>query len=170
MLESGKVKGPFIRGPYNYDMDAVSKATGSKIEGPSLAKQQFAEECDINTIVRRFGLTGELPEGVRMPTYGDFTMVKDFKSAMDALALANEAFEEMPAEVRARFHNSTEEFVAFCSDDANLDEAIKLGLVPPKTPSAAAPKAPGAVAPSAPAASPAAPASAAPAASDTGST
>lgn len=99
---------------------------------PSLAKQSFAEECDINTIVRRFGISGELPENVRMPTFGDYTDVVDFKTAMDAMALAHEAFDAMPAEVRYRFKNSPQEFVEFCSDEKNRDEAVKLGLVPAK--------------------------------------
>lgn len=128
----------FIRTPYNYDMDEASRAAGFKSTEPSMAKQSFAEECDINTIVRRFGLTGELPQNVRMPTHGDFTAVTDFKTAMDALAAANEAFEAMPAHIRARFHNDTHEFVEFCSNDENRAEAEKLGLVPAKALPAAA--------------------------------
>ena len=69
---------------------------------------------------------------VRMPEYGDFTGVFDFHSAMNAVAMANESFEAMPADVRARFHNDPQEFVSFCMDDKNMDEARKLGLVPAK--------------------------------------
>lgn len=120
----------FLRSEFNYDMNEASDASGLRCTDVSLAKQSFAEEADINTIVRRFKISGELPVGVRLPSYGDFALVDDFKSAMDSLALANESFDAMPAEVRARFHNDTAEFVAFCSDDKNLEEARKLGLVP----------------------------------------
>lgn len=120
----------FVRSDGNYDMFEASEASGLRCEDVSLAKQSFAEEADINTIVRRFGLSGELPVGARMPTYGDFALVNDFKTAMDALALANESFEAMPAAIRARFHNDPAEFVDFCSNDENIDEARKLGLVP----------------------------------------
>lgn len=115
------------------DFMPESDATGldCSVE-PSLTKQAFAEECDINTIVRRFGITGQLPENVRMPTYGDYTGVVDFKTAMDAMALARESFEAMPAHVRERFDNDTQKFVEFCSDEKNRDEAISLGLVPAK--------------------------------------
>lgn len=95
----------------------------------SRAKQEFAEECDINVIVKRFGLLGKLPQGVRMPQYGDFTGVESFHEAANAIAAANESFSAMPAEVRARFQNDPERFVQFCLDDANREEAIKLGLV-----------------------------------------
>lgn len=133
----------FLRTPYNYDMNAagdesgldctgyVNELTGELILTPSLAKQQFAEECDINTIVRRFHLTGELPQNVRMPTYGDFEDVPTYQDAMKAIREADEAFMMMPAEVRARFGNDAAAFVAFCSDETNRGEAEKLGLVAP---------------------------------------
>lgn len=120
---------PFVRSPYNYDVDQASDESGLKCGDVSLAVQDQRDEVDINTIVRRFGLTGQLPDNVSAPTYGDFTGVHDYHSAMNAVAKANEAFEEMPAEVRARFQNDPAAFVAFCSDDKNREEAVKLGLV-----------------------------------------
>lgn len=122
----------FCRGLYNYDADKVSLETGIEFNDQSLTKQSFAEECDINTIVKRFGLTGELPQNVTMPQYADFEHVVDFHSALNAVNKANESFMQMPAEIRARFHNNPAEFVDFCFDDANIDEAVKLGLVPRK--------------------------------------
>lgn len=119
----------FVRTPYNYDRNAASDESGLKCEDVSLAKQEFAEEVDINTIIHRFKLDGELPSGVRMPTYGDFTGVTDFQSAMEQVAQAREAFERMPARVRERFDNDPAKFVDFCSDEKNLPEAAKLGLV-----------------------------------------
>lgn len=128
----------FVRAAHNYDTDAASNEAGLACEDVSLAKQSFAEEVDINTLVRRFGIDGVVPVGVRMPTYGDFTGVHDFQSAMNAVAVAREAFDEMPAHVRARFHNDPAEFVAFCSDESNRPEAVKLGLVPSAAVAAAA--------------------------------
>lgn len=120
---------PFIRTAYNYDMNAAGDEDAIQCEDQSLTKQSFVEESDINTIVRRFNITGQLPTNVRMPSYGDFTEVFDFQSAMNAIALANESFEAMPADVRARFHNDPHEFVEFCANEANRAEAEKLGLV-----------------------------------------
>lgn len=121
---------PFLRTPYNYDMEAAGDEDAINNTEPSLTHQSMAEECDINTIIRRFGLSGELPVNQRMPTYGDFTQVTDFHTAMNAITEAREAFMAMPAEVRARFHNDPGEFVDFCSDETNINEARKLGLVP----------------------------------------
>lgn len=120
----------FYRSANNYDMDAVSRENGLAFEGPGRTKQEFKDETDINVILRRFSITGQLPDNVRMPTYADFTDVFDFQTAVNAIAEARESFETMPAHVRARFSNDPGAFVAFCSNPANLDEARKLGLVP----------------------------------------
>jgi len=121
---------PFVRSAYNYDRNAASDESALECPEPTMTQQSFAQEVDINTIVKRFGISGEMPTGIRMPTYGDFTGVSDFHTAMNAVALANESFDAMPAEVRARFNNDPEQFVHFCSDQNNLDEARKMGLVP----------------------------------------
>ena len=68
-------KGVFLRSPYNYDMDEASDLSGLRCEDESLAIQSARDETDINTIVRRFGLTGELPGDFDMPQSGDFTNV-----------------------------------------------------------------------------------------------
>lgn len=120
----------FVRSAYNYDADVVSRETGMAIDpSESVVQQQFAEEVDINTIVKRFGLTGELPNGVNMPVSGDFTGVTDFKTAMDLISQSNAAFAELPAEVRARFGNDPSKVIAFLDDERNRDEAIQLGIV-----------------------------------------
>lgn len=122
----------FCRCEYNYDRDEASNESGLLCEDVSLTKQSFADEVDINTIVKRFGLTGELPHDVAMPEYRDYEEVIDFHSAMNAVAKANESFSLMPADIRARFNNNPAEFVDFCLDDGNIVEAAKLGLVPSK--------------------------------------
>lgn len=119
----------FLRTPYNYDTMEASDASGLECLEPTLAQQHERDECDINTIVRRFGLTGELPNGVRAPSYGDFTEATDYHTAMNAVIAANNSFMQLPADVRARFNNDAGAFVDFCSDDKNRDEAKKLGLI-----------------------------------------
>lgn len=98
---------------------------------PSLAVQSARDEVDINTIVKRFGLGGVLPDNVRVPTYDDFTEVMDFQSAQNALVAARESFMAMPWDVRSRFNNDPAAFVDFCSDENNLDEMRKMGLAVP---------------------------------------
>lgn len=127
----------FVRTPYNYDMDKASDESGISFVGQeSTVQQQFAEEVDINTIVRRFGLTGEVPDDYRAAQSGDFTNVVDYQSALNAVRAADEAFLELPGELRARFNNDPQALLEFVSDGRNRDEAVKLGLVqlPPEKP------------------------------------
>lgn len=122
----------FLRAEHNYDTNEASDASGLACTDPSRTKQSFKDECDINTILKRFNITGELPNNVRAPQYGDFEGVFDYQSAMNAVIEASAAFMEMPAHVRKRFGNDPAAFVDFCSDESNRAEAEKLGLVVPK--------------------------------------
>lgn len=119
--------------PFNYDTNKAGDESGidCSVE-PSLTKQSFAEEVDINTIVKRFGLTGQLPENVAVPQYADFDQVVDYHSAMLQVRAAQEAFMKMPAHVRARFNHDAGALVDFVSDERNRAEAERLGLVVPK--------------------------------------
>lgn len=119
----------FVRSAFNYDADVVSRETGVDVGTEGAAQQQFAEEVDINTIVRRFGLTGQLPNGIGMPQSGDFTEVSDFHTAMNLVRQAEEAFLKIPGETRARFNNDPARVMAFLADGANRAEAIKLGFI-----------------------------------------
>lgn len=145
---------PFVRNPYNYDMNKAGDESGLNCKDKTLTQQSFKEECDINTIVERFGLTGEMPQVLHLPAYGDYEGIFDFQTAMNAIRQAQESFMNLPAKLRARFHNEPQELLEFCADANNKDEAIKLGLVEktpdvaPQTPTAAAPAAPGTPLPS----------------------
>lgn len=120
----------FIRTQYNYDPDEVSAETGLAIDPEEgVTQQQFADECDINTIVKRFGMTGELPNGVNMPVIGDFTGITDFHTAMNVVKSAEAAFMELPANIRARFENDPGKVLNFLNNENNREEAISLGIL-----------------------------------------
>ena len=119
----------FVRSLYNFDRDSSSLDSGLFCEDESRAIQSAKDECDINTIVRRFGLTGELPNDLKMPQSGDFTDVPDFHTAMNLVRSAQEEFLRVPAEIRARFANDPQRLMAFIEDDSNLEEARKLGFL-----------------------------------------
>jgi len=123
---------PFLRTPYNYDVDKVSDETGLTCPEPTLAQQNFKDETDINHIVRQFGLTGQLPGKPLSPQYGDFTGVLDYHSAVNAVLAAQDDFMELPAQMRSRFNNDPAQLIDFLGNENNREEAIKLGLVAAK--------------------------------------
>lgn len=102
---------------------------------PSLAQQSFKDEVDINYLLEKFKVTGQMPQGLRLPTYGDFSGVNDYQTAMNALITARDAFMQLPAQMRSEFGNDPQKFLEYCSDPNNLDDMVKRGLavIPPET-------------------------------------
>ena len=122
-------KAPFLRTPYNYDTYAASNESGLACEEPSLAQQHFKEECDINTILQKFSITGILPEAPLSPRYGDFTGIGDYHTALNRVIAAQEEFDALPAQIRARFENDPAKLIEFLENEMNRPEAEELGLV-----------------------------------------
>lgn len=122
----------FIRSPYNYDAKAASIDSSLKCLDPSRTIQEQKDEADINNIVRRFGLTGELPKNIRIPQYGDFTGITSYQDALNQVIAADEAFMKLPAEIRAKFQNDPEQFVEFCLDEKNRSQLAEMGLLSKK--------------------------------------
>lgn len=137
-------KPPFIRTEHNYDTNAASEESALVCKDESLTQQHFAEEADINVIAKRYGLTGQLPQGVRAPTYGDFSEITDYRTALHAIREADDAFMKLPAEHRARWANDPQQFIEFASNEANREELTKMGMIitPPAPPTPAPTPAP----------------------------
>lgn len=130
------MKPPFVRSALNYDMNKKSERSVLRCLDKSLAQQEFKEETDINYIADRYGLTGELPQVLQLPAYGDFTGIFDFQSAQNAVVEARQQFMTLPAKLRARFQNSPQQLLEFLEDPENRKEAIAIGLLqePPQSP------------------------------------
>jgi len=122
-------KAIFLRTPYNYDTDAASNESGLACEEPTLAQQHYKEECDINTILQKFSITGILPESPLSPRYGDFSGISDYHTALNRVIAAQDEFEALPAPIRARFENDPAKLIEFLEDENNRPEAEELGLV-----------------------------------------
>lgn len=123
--------------------------TGVLTPEPSLTKQSFKDECDINNIVKSFRNVQDflnLTENNRKGVYADLPDPFEYQDGLNMIIAAQASFDSMPAALRDRFKNDPAEFLAFVQDPANQDELIKLGLatdnrpppttelVPPSTP------------------------------------
>ena len=106
----------------------VSNETALDTGEDAVTQQCFKDECDINILLKKFAVTGQLPENVRVPQFADFEEAFDFQSSMNVIRAAEEAFNAMPAEVRDRFQNDPGRFLEFANDASNYDEALKMGL------------------------------------------
>lgn len=123
---------PFIRTPYNYSMERASEETGLACTDPTLAQQHDKDDTDINTLVKRFGITGTMPQLERVPLEGDFHEITDFHSAANAILAAQKTFMTLPADVRSRFDNDPGRFHDFAINGENRAEMEKMGLLKPK--------------------------------------
>jgi len=100
-----------------------------EFHSPSLAKQSFKDECDINRILIKFQKTGLLEHVNRYAgRYEDLGDVVDYQTAMIRVLEAQEAFESLPSSLRSRFDNDPAQFLDFVSNPNNADEMVALGL------------------------------------------
>lgn len=102
--------------------------------GPSMTRQEFAEECDVNALMARYEKTAVWPGPLRTtePVYMDTTIVPNFREALDMLREANEAFMRLPAATRREFDNNAEKFVEFAQDPENRAKLVEWGLTEPE--------------------------------------
>lgn len=102
---------------------------------PSLTRQEFADECDINVIMAQYDKNGVVSHmNPREPMYVDLSGVPNFREAMDMMISADKAFMSLPAKVRKEFDNDARKFVDFASDEANLEQMREWGLAPAAEP------------------------------------
>ena len=119
----------FLRTQYNYDHNAASNASGLVCEEPTRAQQHHKDECDINVILERFGKTGQVPVNAISGTYGDFSGVHDYHTALNAIIASESEFAALPAQLRNRFDNEPSKLIEFLDNPQNKAEAEKLGLI-----------------------------------------
>lgn len=125
------MKIPKLRSAVNFDRKVWSDAHGLECKDPSRAVQSQKDEADINNIVRAFGVTGKLPDNIRVPSYGDFDGISDYREAIEAVRSAEQSFMALPSDLRARLDHNPQKFLEYCADPANLEEMRKLGLAAP---------------------------------------
>lgn len=129
----------FWKTPHNHNTEAVTRSLALTCPEKTLTQQHQAEEANINTIVEKFGLTGQLPQIPLPPTLDDFGEIFDFQSAMETMLHAKNSFAQLPAHVREAFSNDPHRFVSQVdlmlaeenpdARDLNLRNLRALGLV-----------------------------------------
>lgn len=88
--------------------------------GKSVTRQEHKHETDINTILDRFKVSGVLPPS-RQPVYGDRDFDLDLHTGFIALAEAQRAFLNLPAELREKYGNPAKMLDAVHSGDFRKD-------------------------------------------------
>lgn len=98
--------------------------------GKSLTEQQFARECDISSIIQKYGI---IPAPSVSPLTGaDVSHYGDYAECLQAVVEATEQFEAMPSSIRERFGYDPHSFFKWVSDPRNTEEGIRLGIFTPR--------------------------------------
>lgn len=96
----------------------------------SRTQQHFAGESDINRIVAKAKKGIPLPVRMVQPIYGNFENGDQFQESMNRIAAVRQHFESLPSAVRRQFDNNPSIMLDWLADAENVDEAVKLGLLP----------------------------------------
>lgn len=119
--------------------------------GKSATKQSFKDECDINTILKKYRKSGLLEHVSQYQgKYADLSEPTDYQTALNIVIQATAAFDSLPSNIRKRFANNPGAFLEFADNPDNQEEMIKLGLatrkpseeVPAEVPPVVVPKEP----------------------------
>lgn len=114
--------------PPNYYEERERK--GIDLSGESRVKQAFAEESDVNAIMKKYLATGIVThQNLSTPRYGDFSTVDDYLSAVNRVRDAQERFMTLPAEIRDYVDNDPAKLLELVFDPDRVEEARSLGLL-----------------------------------------
>ena len=99
-----------LRTPYNYDRDEVSKNTALVSDSETLTQQNFKDETDLNIMIRKYGV---LPVSeVNWKEFDATVIPQDYQQLQNMLREADQAFMDLPAEVRKAADNDPQKFLA----------------------------------------------------------
>lgn len=94
------------------------------------AVQEDRIGADINTIVGQYKRHGTLPAvQLRNPLYGDFTASTDLMDQREQMHIAEDRFNELPAQVRAAADNDWVKFLQLFNDPDQRGLLENAGLV-----------------------------------------
>lgn len=100
---------------------------------PTLTKQSFKDECDINNILKKYQKTGLLDHVNKYQgDYGDYIDAPSYQEAQNRILDAQYMFMSLPATVREKFKNDPGMFLDFVHDPKNEDAMVEMGLAKPK--------------------------------------
>lgn len=98
----------------------------------SRTQQQFADQTDINYIVRQYKKTGQwISTTAKQGVYADVSQITDFYESVNKVNMAMDAFMLLPSQIRTRFNNDPGQLLAFLQDPQNHAEGVELGLYEP---------------------------------------
>lgn len=105
-----------------------------KFTEPTLTKQSFKDECNINLIMAKYQKSGAITHLQNHEGSYGFASAVDFTESMQIVTKANSMFADLPSSIRTKFENEPAKFLEFVQNPENAKELVELGLATPRTP------------------------------------
>lgn len=96
----------------------------------SRTQQNFRDDVNVNTIMRKARRTGVLP--VKQPVenyFQDLIGYEDYHTSLNKIMAIDKLFAQLPAKCRNKFKNDPAEILTFLQDPKNKAEAQEIGLI-----------------------------------------
>lgn len=123
----------------NPQTDRVRDLTRTRNNEPSKTEQSHTLACNLNEIMRQYGVTKTLPIMAYPPEmFGDDNLELTLADAYETVRDADFYFQNLPASLRQKFNNSPTHLWQWVNDPANAEEAVSLGLLKRDPPTASA--------------------------------
>lgn len=98
----------------------------------SLTEQHHKDSCDMIRILKKYDKTGLITHvNTSVANYGDFTAVNEYQESLNMVINAQDAFNELPSEIRKKFGYDPGLFFEFATDPSNKEKMIEYGLANP---------------------------------------
>ena len=97
-------------------------------KGKYPARQQFKDDADLNSIMKKFQKTGAMDHVKIYESEYGFASPTDYHNSLNVILKAETMFADLPSTVRNRFKNNPAEFLEFVQNPENQEEAAELGL------------------------------------------
>ena len=96
--------------------------------GRKAAKQEFKDDADLNSIMRKFQKTGAIDHAkIHQGSYGIASPMQ-LHEAMNLVKKSESMFNELPSSIRNKFENNAEQFLDYVQNPDNAIEAKELGI------------------------------------------
>lgn len=97
---------------------------------PILTDQSYKNECDINVIMANYAKTGLMSHVTTLqPHYTDNTIIPSLEAAYDIVNAAENAFFELPPDIRKLMDNDPSQLENFIANPDNVQILLKNGIL-----------------------------------------
>lgn len=104
-----------------------------KFSQPSMTKQEFRDECNVNNILDKYQRTGIITHlKQNKGAYDDFTQHGSYQESLNNVIEAENAFMALPSSIRKKFNNDPGAFCEYVANPENHSDLVEMGLAKPK--------------------------------------